>query len=182
MKKIVITFGLISGAISSAMMLITLPLMRKGIVNFDNGEVLGWTSILLSFMLVFFGIRSYRENVGGGTVTFGRAFKVGLLITLISSFMYVATWQVIYFGFENDFADKYAAHVIQKMRDRGETEAAIAAERKKMADFKVIYDKPLYNAAITLIEPVPVGLVVTLVSAAILRRRRDGMAGTAAVA
>lgn len=182
MKKIVITFGLISGAIASGMMLLTLPLMRAGIVNFDNGEVLGYSSILLSFMLVFFGIRSYRENVGGGAITFGKGFQVGLLITLISSFMYVATWQVIYFGIEHDFADRYAAHAIQKMRDKGATEAEVAAEQKKMADFKVLYDNPLFNAAITLIEPVPVGLVVTLVSAGILRRRRVGMVPAAAVA
>lgn len=182
MKKIVITFGLISGAIASGMMLLTLPLMKAGIVNFDNGEVLGYTSILLSLLLVFFGIRSYRENVGGGAISFGRALAVGLLITLISSLMYVATWEVIYFGIDHDFADKYAAHAIEKLRKSGASEAAIVAEQKKMADFKVLYDNPLFNAAITLIEPVPVGLVVTLVSAGILRRRRVGMATAAAVA
>ena len=53
--------------------------------------VIGYTTMVLSFMLVFFGIRSYRENVGEGTIAFGRAFAVGILITLISSVLYVVT-------------------------------------------------------------------------------------------
>jgi len=71
MKKVVIVFGLISGVISSAMMFLTLPLINNGTINFDNGLVVGYTAIVLSFLLVFFGIRSYRENAGG-TISFGR--------------------------------------------------------------------------------------------------------------
>ena len=83
MKRIVLIFGLISGAISSAMMFMTMPLLHNGTINYRNGEVIGYTAIILSFLLVFFGIRSYREH-NGGTITFGRAFSVGILITLIS--------------------------------------------------------------------------------------------------
>lgn len=46
--------------------------------------VIGYTTIVLSFLLVFLGIRSYRENVGNGRITFGRAFGVDILITLVS--------------------------------------------------------------------------------------------------
>lgn len=172
MKRTVLVFGLISGVISSALMLITLALVNRGIVNFDNGEVVGYTAIFLSFILVFFGIRSYREN-NGGTITFGRAFAVGILITLISCVFYVALWEVIYFNkLMPDFTDKYAAHVVAKARAKGADEAKIAAIKNEMAQMKKIYDNPLTNAAVTLIEPLPVGLVVTLVSAGILRRRR----------
>jgi len=83
MKKTVLTFGLISAALSSVMMLLTVPFMDR-ITRSDLGEYVGYTLILLSFLLVFFGVRSYRDNVGGGTVTFGRAFTVGILITLLS--------------------------------------------------------------------------------------------------
>ena len=69
MKKVVLVFGLISGAISSAMMFLTLPFIKNG--SLKNGEIIGYTAIFLSFLLVFFGIRSYRENAGG-TITFGR--------------------------------------------------------------------------------------------------------------
>ena len=171
MKRTVLIFGLISGAISSVMMFLTTLLTDRGIVNFDNGEVVGYTAIFLSFVLVFFGIRSYRET-NGGTITFGRAFAVGILITLISCVFYVASWEIIYSRFMPDFADKYAAAVVNKLRAKGASDAAIAAKVKEMEEFKTMYANPAYNAALTFAEPFPVGLIVTLVSAGILRRRR----------
>ncbi len=173
MKRIVLIFGLISGVISSAMMFLTLPLIERGVINFDNGELIGYTAIFLSFLLVFFGIRSYRES-NGGTITFGRAFSVGLLITVISCVFYVASWEVIYFKFMPDFTDKFSSAEIVKMRAKGASDAAIAAKKKEMAGMKRMYDNPLTNAAVTFLEPFPVGLVVTLVSAGILRRRQRG--------
>jgi hypothetical protein len=179
MKRVVIVFGLLSGAVSSAMMFLTLPLIRSGALDDRNGEVIGYTAILLSFLLVFFGIRSYRENAGGA-ITFGRATAVGLLITLISCAFYVASWQIIYYKLMPDFADKYAARAVDRIRRKGATEAEIAAKTKEMAQMKAYLENPLINVAFTFIEPFPVGLVVTLVSAAILRRRRPaGMAQAA---
>jgi len=170
MKRIVIIFGLISGLISSALMFLTLPFMHNGTVDFNNGYLVGYTAIVLSFLLVFFGIRSYRENAGG-TITFGRGFTVGILITLISCVFYVASWEVIYFKVMPDFADKYAAHAISDMRAKGATDAAIAAKKVEMEKMKTMLNNPLLNAAMTFIEPFPVGLLVTLISAAVLRRR-----------
>jgi hypothetical protein len=168
MKKVVLVFGLISGAISSAMMFLTLPFIKNGTLK--NGEIIGYTAIFLSFLLVFFGIRSYRENAGGA-ISFGRATAVGLLITLISCAFYVASWEVIYFKLMPDFGEKYAARTIDAMREKGATEAAIAAKKKEMEKMKAMYNNPLINVAVTFIEPFPVGLIVTLLSAAILRRR-----------
>jgi hypothetical protein len=82
MKKTVLIFGLISGAVSSGMMLATLPFIDK--LDFDKGAIIGYTSLVASALVVFFGIRSYRDSVGGGHVGFGKALGVGLLITLIS--------------------------------------------------------------------------------------------------
>jgi hypothetical protein len=174
MKKLVLTFGLISGAISAGLMFINMRLVDKGVIDFDRAEITGYTAIVLSFVLVFFGIRSYRENIGGGAISFGRAFGVGILITLVSCLIYVLTWEILYFyfNFAPDFLDKYAAHAIEKMREKGATEAAIALKSKEMAEFKVMYANPLINAAMTLMEPLPVGLVLTLVSAAILRKKK----------
>jgi hypothetical protein len=181
MKRIVIVFGLVSGAISSALMFLTLPLINSGRVNFDNGEIIGYTAIFLSFLLVFFGIRSYRENAGG-TISFGRATAAGLLITLISCAFYVASWEIIYFKLMPDFGDKYAAHAIKTLREKGATDAAIAAKKVEMEKMKTMLDNPLLNAAMTFIEPFPVGLIVTLVSAGILRRRRAAMPAVGGVA
>ena len=179
MKRIVLIFGLISGAISSAMMFLTLPLLDRGVINFKNGEVIGYTSIFLSFLLVFFGIRSYREK-NGGTITFGRAFSVGILITLISCVFYVVSWEIIYYNVMPDFAQKYTNAMVAEMRAKGASEAAIADKKKQVAQLTALYDNPLTNAAVTMIEPFPVGLIVTLVSAGILRRREPAVPPRAA--
>ncbi|HUE80574.1 MAG TPA: DUF4199 domain-containing protein [Pyrinomonadaceae bacterium] len=169
MKKTVLTFGIISGAISSLMMLGTAPFFDQ--IGFDKGVIVGYTAIVLSFLLVFFGIYSYRENVGGGSITFGRAFKVGILITLISCAFYVVTWQIVYFNFLPDFADKFVSHQVEQLRASGASQEAVEAKIQEMNYFKELYNNPLFNAAITFTEPFPIGLLITLISAAILRKK-----------
>ena len=171
MKKIVLTFGLISGAIMAAMMFATLPFVER--IGFDKGVIVGYTTMILAFMLVFFGIRSYRENVNGGHITFGRAFAVGILITLVACVCYVVAWQIVYFNFMPDFLDKYSSYVIEKERVAGASQQVIDAKLQEMKDFKVMYDNPFINAAITFLEPFPVGLIVTVISAAILRKKAN---------
>src|ERR1700680_4188603 len=101
MKKTVLTFGLISGALTSLMMVATVPFEDK--IGFDKGEFLGYTILVLSFLLVFFGIRSYRDNVGNCQITFAKAFAVGISITLISCICYVVPWEILYYNFLPDF-------------------------------------------------------------------------------
>lgn len=171
MRKIVLTFGLISGGILAAMMAIAMPLCMGGTINFDNAEILGYSSMVLSFLMVFFGIRSYRENIGGGSITFGKGFQVGILVSLIACAVYVVSWEIVYHAFIPDFADKYGAHMIEKMRVKGETQAVIDAATKEMLRFKELYANPFFNVGITFMEVFPIGLVVTLVSAGILRKK-----------
>jgi hypothetical protein len=168
MKKTILTFGLISGAISSLMMIATMPFQDK----LGHSYILGYTTLVLSFLLVFFGIRSYRDNIGGGQITFMRALGVGLAITLISCVFYVVTWEIVYFNFMHDFMDKYGAHEIEKARAAGATQAALEAQRQQFQKLKVMYENPFFNAALTFLEPAPVGLVITLISALILKRKQ----------
>lgn len=169
MKKTVLTFGLISGAILSLMMLSTLPFIDR--IGFDKGEIIGYTTMVLSFLMVFFGIRSYRESVGAGTISFGRAFSVGILITLISCVCYVITWEIIYFKLMPGFGEKYANYMIEQLRVSGASQQVIDAKLQEMKSFKAMYDNPLINAAISFIEPFPIGLIITVISAAILRKK-----------
>jgi len=169
MKKTVLTFGLIAGAVLSVFMLLTLPFLDR--IGFDKGEVIGYTGMVLAFLMVFFGIRSYRENVGGGSITFGRAFAVGILITLISCICYVIAWEILYFNFLPDFAEKYTAYMVAKARAAGASQQAIEATVQDMKNMKGILDNPVLNGAMAFIEPFPVGLIITLVSAAILRKK-----------
>lgn len=169
MRKTVLTFGLISGAISSLMMIATAAFGNR--IGFDKGAFLGYASIVLSFLLVFFGIRSYRDNAGNGQITFLKAFAVGMSITLISCICYVVTWEVIYYNFLPDFWDKYGAHLVEKLKASGASPAAVQAQLQEVKKYKELYKNPLFNAAMTFIEPFPIGLVVTLISAAVLRRK-----------
>jgi hypothetical protein len=100
---------------------------------------------------------------------------------VISCLFYVATWEVLYFKFMPDFMDKYGAHVVEKMRASGASDATVLAKAQEMKKAKEMYDNPLINAAMTFIEPFPVGLLITLISAAVLRRKpRPAEAATAA--
>lgn len=170
MRKIVLTFGLIAGGILSAMMAIAFAFHDQ--IGFDKGYIVGYTSMVLAFLMVFFGVRSYRDNVAGGSVTFGRAFMVGLMITAIASVCYVATWELIYHEFAPDFMDKYAAYEVEKAKASGATDAQVAAQVQKMAAFKQMYQNPLANIALTLLEPLPVGLVFTVLAAGVLSRKK----------
>jgi len=170
MKKTVWTFGLISGVILSTMMAITVPFEHE--IGYDHALIVGYTTMVLSFLLIFFGIRSYRDNVGGGTVRFGRAFAVGALIAAIASVCYVATWEVIFFKFEPDFMDKYTARAIEQVKASGASEAVVAQRTAELARQAELYKNPLVNVAMTFIEPLPVGLLIALVSAGVLSRRR----------
>jgi hypothetical protein len=169
MKKTVITYGVISGAVSAAMMFATVPFIDT--IGFDRGAIVGYTAIVLSFLLVYFGIRSYRDNVGGGRITFGRGFAVGILITLISCVFYVAAWEIVYFNFMPDFVEKYTAHAIETAKAAGASQAAIDARTREMQSFAAMYANPLVNAAFTFTEPFPIGLLVTLISAGVLRKK-----------
>jgi hypothetical protein len=181
MKKIILTFGLISGAISVLMMVVTMKIADR--VGFDRGEFVGYTTIVLSLLLVYFGIRSYRDNVGHGQITFGRGFAVGISITVISCLCYVLAWEILYFFFMHDFMDKYSGYIVQKMTTAGASAAAIQAKVEELRKSKIMYENPLYNSAITFLEPFPVGLLMTLISAALLRKKaKDAPSETLPVA
>ena len=169
MKKTVLTFGLISGFFMIAMMTLSLALSER--IGFGHSLVLGYTILILGSLLVFFGIRSYRENIGGGRISFGRALAVGILITLVASVCYVVTWEIIYFKFMPDFADKYAAYMIEKARAAGESAQKIQAIADEMKSMKATLNNPFLNAAFSFLEPFPIGVIVTLISAAILRKK-----------
>ncbi len=170
MRKIVLTFGLIAGAIMSAMMVITLPFQEQ--IGFDRAAIIGYTTMVLAFLMVFVGVKSYRDNVAGGQVSFGRAVAVGLLITAVATVCYVATWEVIYYRFTPDFGDAYAAYNLEQVKKSGASDAEIATKAAEMERYKEMYRKPLANIALTFLEPLPVGIVFTLVTAGILSRKR----------
>ena len=170
MKKIVLTYGLISGVVISVLMLATFPLHDA--LGPDNSMAVGYATMVAAFLLVYFGVRRYRDTVGGGTISFGRAFQVGALIALIGSLCYVATWEVMYFGgWTSDYFEKYTAQMVTKWQAEGKPQAEIDKEVAELAVWAERYKNPAINAAITFLEPLPVALLMSLLTAGILRRR-----------
>ena len=169
MKKTVLVFGLISGALGALTMLISVQFITAS--DYRKSEIFGYTGIVLAALLVFFGIRSYRENVAGGRLTFGRGLAVGVLIALISSACYVAAWQILYFGVRPDIGDRMAACMVDRAKSTGASPEKVEAVVQQTETFKRLWANPFTNAAITFAEPFPIGLGAALLSAAILRRK-----------
>jgi hypothetical protein len=171
MKKTIVTFGLISGVLASLLMLGTIPFF-KYLEHGSMGLLVGYTTIVLVALLVFFGIRSYRDNHAGGVLSFGRGFTIGLGISLISCFIYVIAWEIIFFNFIPHSMDSYFAHMIQQAQSSPGTPAAIQAKVDAIRHSAQLYENnPFVNGLYTFIEPFPVDLFITLLSAAILRKK-----------
>ena len=170
MKKNVIVFGSISGLIVSVWLVCGIALCySKG--NFEGNMVLGYASMLLAFSLVFVGIKNYRDKYNGGVISFGKAFTLGLYITLIASTMYVIVWLIDYYVFIPDFMDRYSAHVISKAQSSGASAAEIAGKTKEITAMKEMYSSPVWVVLFTYLEILPVGLIVSILSALILKRK-----------
>jgi hypothetical protein len=170
MKQTILRYGLISGAISAALMVAT-ALYSSSTRNFDNGAIIGYAGILLSMLLIYFGVRSYRDQVAGGVISFGKGFQIGLLIAIVSCICYVITWMVVYETILPDFMDIYTRQTIEKMQEAGKPQAEIDQTLADFQQFGEMYKNPLIRFVLTFFEPFRVGLAVALLSAALLRRR-----------
>ena len=167
MRKTVFAFGIIAGAIVSAMMLISFSGKE---IDFKNGELIGYASMIIAFSAIFFGIKAYRDKYLNGIINFGKAFRVGLYITLVASFMYVASWMLISNTYAKDFMNQYAQYTLEEMQQSGKSQAEIDMQLENIEKFQELYKNPMIKIGMTFLEIFPVGLVITLICAAILRR------------
>lgn len=165
MKRIVLIFGLVIGAILCANMIIMVRMIYSN-TSFKGNDIVGYAAMVVLFSLIFFGIRNYRNNQLNGYISFGRAFKAGALIALIASTMYVAVWLFYYYLFVPDFIDVYTSCVLKNCKA-----SDVPAKTAQMADFKEMYKNPFFVVLITYSEVLPVGLAVALVSAMILKKK-----------
>lgn len=173
MQKAIIRFGLISGVVSSTLMVITSLIGQSiGFGKFmEYGVYIGFTTIILSLTWVFVGIKSYRDQHNEGVITFGKAFQIGILITVISCVCYALTWLVCYYNIFPTFMDDYGAYHLQKLKESGESAAEIAKQAAEMKRTGELYQNPFYNFAVTFMEPFPVGLLMTAVAALVLKKK-----------
>ena len=170
MGRIVLVFGLISGAIAAGLMWILIAVQNSGKVDIENGMVFGYATMIIALSLVFFGVKSYRDN-NGGHITFLKGLQVGILISLICGVCYAASWELYYRGSGQEFLQKYTAHNLDKMKQDGASDAEIEKARADAEKFMEIYENFFVRFGFTLMEILPVGIIVTLLSAALLRKR-----------
>ena len=168
MKKNIIIYGLFAGFVVSFLMLFSMSLSIK---DLNISLIIGYASMLIAFSFVFVGIKNYRDKFNGGVISFGNAFKIGIMIVLIASTIYVISWLINYFFFNPDYLEKYTAQMLDKLKANGASQIEIDKEAKEMTDFASMYKNPFFNAMMTYMEILPVGLVVTLISSFILKRK-----------
>lgn len=170
MTKIILIFGLISGAISAVLMLTLVSIVQTGAVDFDNAMMWGYATMIIALSMVFFGIKSYRDN-NGGRITFLKGLQVGILISLISAVCYAVTWEVYNRTGGQEFMEKYTTYYLDKMRKNGASDAEVEGARVQGEQFMEMYKIFYIRFGMTLMEILPVGVIVTLVSAALLRKK-----------
>lgn len=170
MTKNIFTYGLIAGAVVAIQMVFMIRIFYDS-PDFEPSMFIGYASMIVAFSMIFVGIKNYRDKFQDGIITFGKAFKMGLWIAFIASTIYVVTWLIYYYFFVPDFMEKYAQHVLHQATKEGATAVELAAKTKEMEGYKEMYKNPLFVVLLTYFEIFPVGLLVAVISALILKRK-----------
>ncbi len=173
MKRIVLTYGLIAGAVVSIFMTTTMLIADRQ-ETVDTGAssmIVGYLGMLISFAFIFVAIKSYRDKENGGVVSFGKAFSIGLLISLVASTLYVITWAFVYNNFLPHYMDRYCAAMIQKA-NAALSGPALQAEIAGINKAKETYATPLGFTLFTYAEILPVGILVSFIASLVLKRKK----------
>jgi len=179
MLRIVLIYGVIGGIIVAVPMIYGTFTLTEDTVP-ENAALYGYLSMLLAFTMVFVGIKHYRDKVLGGVIRFLPALGVGLGISAVASLFWVVGWELtLASGF--DFGNAYTESVVAAAQARGAPAAEIEQIRTETAEFLAMYANPLYRLPITFVEMFPIGALISLLSAAMLRNSRFLPARSAAV-
>lgn len=166
MKKIIVRNGLIGGLIVAAVMVFSTITFMRYPENFDSSMIIGFSGMFLAFIFVFLGIRQFRDKINEGKLNFLEGLKIGLLIALITSTIYVVVWMFEYNFFFPDFAEKYAEYIVKNAKPE-----ELAEVTKSANDVKDIYKNQLMIFLYTYTEVLPIGIVFAIISALILKRK-----------
>ncbi|MBC7904447.1 MAG: DUF4199 domain-containing protein, partial [Gemmatimonadaceae bacterium] len=142
----------------------------------DTGMILGYLTMIIALSMIFFAIKNYRNKQLGGTITFGRAFLVGLYISLIASVIYAAGWELYLKTTGTNFIEQYSKCQIDNLKAKGGSPEAMKAMNENIEMMKNIYKYPILRFGITILEIFPVGLLVSLIAAFILKRKQPKIA------
>ena len=172
MRRSILKYGVVAGLVVAAGMWGTLLAFRGDMPHGWLGMALGYLSMLVALSAVFVGIKHHRDVDRGGVIRFWPAFGLGLGISAIAGVFYVFAWELAQATVVGDFAGHYAAATITNAKAGGADAAALAKLTAQMESFKLQYANPLFRLPMTFVEIFPVGVLVSLVSAAVLRNPR----------
>lgn len=167
MMRYALIYGGIIGATIIALMVVVM--LTLGPDNFAASEVMGYAVMLAILSLVFIGIKRYRDIEHGGVIRFTQAAGVGVGIALVAGVMYALSWEIFLLATDYSFIGEYSRSMIDGIRAEGLSAGEEAAKIAEMQASFEMYRNPLFRLPITFLEMFPVGLVVALVSAAVLR-------------
>jgi len=174
MKKTVLKFGLISGGSITAMYVLLCLARNSG--NLDISEILMYAGVVLLFIMVFLGVKSYRDSERSGFITFGKAFKVGILISLVSSLCCAILWMILFKPIFKDFMKQHSAALMEKLRSSGASVEEIAAKNGEMLKHAELYENPFLRAGIIFIQGFPVEAFMTVIASFILKKKQPDVA------
>jgi uncharacterized protein DUF4199 len=166
--RIVLIYGIVAGLIVAVPMVASMLLLTAQTAP-DNGALIGYLTMIVALTAVFLGVKHYRDKVLGGAVKFVPALLVGLGISAVASAIYALGWElsIALTGF--DFGAAYAQTMLDAARAKGASAEELARVTEQAASFSRMYANPLYRLPITFVEMFPVGVVISALSAAILR-------------
>lgn len=170
MKRNVLVYGGIGGLITAVWTFIALLVLPPNCGS-TLGMILGYASMLIANIFLVIGVKNYRDKYNGGVITFGKALKVGLLITLLASTIYVVNWLIYDYATGSRFIGEYVESAHKQLVESGASPAVIAKQDAEMQDFMVMYRNPLFKAAMTYMEILPMGILFALITAIVMRRK-----------
>ncbi len=172
MINIIFLFGTLAGLIVIGGMIAVIVASGGQPEMQDNSLLLGYTIMLVALSMIFFGIKAYRDRELGGVIHFMPALMMGIGISIVAGIIYVAVWEVYMAATNNAYITAYIEHYIAQQKASGVTGAALDKIIAEMESFKVQYADPMFRLPMTFMEIFPVGLVISLISAAVLRNPR----------
>ncbi|MEJ0028416.1 MAG: DUF4199 domain-containing protein [Rhizomicrobium sp.] len=170
MLRISLIFGAIAGFIVIGVLIAGLTVLRGQ--HFLTTEWFGYLTMIVALSMIFLGIKRHRDEALGGVIKFLPAFALGLGIAVVAGVVYVAAWEVYLAATGYHFMDAYVAGIIASKKAHGVSGAALAAQVAELDAMKAQYANPLYRLPMTFLEIFPVGLIIALISAVVLRNPR----------
>lgn len=169
MQKIILTYGAITGLVIILSMTLGIYATQAGANNFFASEALGYSIMIIGFSMIFVATKKYRDDELGGIIKFGSALKVGLGISLIAGVVYVIVWEINLYFTDYAFIYEWTDSMIQQARDSGASESELATTIEEMEVMIERYGKVMFRLPMTFMEIFPVGLLLSLISAALFR-------------